>query len=100
MKKFIQKYQIYSGLAWSGKNKSLILGRWPETITPMNRKLLLALRILFWISLTATLIVFYYSLRQTESGFKATLLSLGLWALTYAIHLGIKRIRKKGERSI
>lgn len=65
----------------------------------MNQRLLLALRVLFWIFLTATLIVFYFSLRQTELGLKATLFALGLWIITYAIHLGIKKIRKKEERS-
>lgn len=58
-----------------------------------NQSLLVALRILYWIFFAATVIVFYYSLRQTQNGFRATLYALALWMLTYLIHLGIKKIK-------
>jgi hypothetical protein len=56
--------------------------------------LLLILKPLFWLLLTGTFIVFYYSLRQTESGFTATLYALALWGMTYLVHLAIKKLKK------
>jgi hypothetical protein len=56
--------------------------------------LLLILKPLFWILLIGTIIVFYYSLRQTDSGFTATLYALVLWGITYLVHLAIKRLKK------
>ena len=59
-----------------------------------DQKLLNILKPLFWILLVITIIVFYFSLRQTDSGFSATLYALILWALTYGVHLAIKKINK------
>ena len=60
-----------------------------------DQKLLNFLKPLFWILLVITIIVFYISLRQNDTGFSATLYSLVLWALTYGVHLAIKKINKK-----
>jgi hypothetical protein len=59
-----------------------------------NENLILILRILFWILLIGTIVVFYYSLRQTEAGFTTNLYALILWGMTYLVHLAIKKLKK------
>lgn len=53
------------------------------------------LEVVFWLSLVATLFVFYVSLRSDEMGFRATIYALLLLGITYGIHFLNKRIKKK-----
>jgi hypothetical protein len=53
------------------------------------------LEFLFWISLVATLFIFYVSLRSDEMGFRATIYALVMLGITYGIHFLNQRIKKK-----
>jgi len=53
------------------------------------------LEIVFWISLVATLFVFYVSLRSDEMGFRATIYALVMLGITYGVHFLNQRMKKK-----
>lgn len=57
------------------------------------------LKTTYWIFLAATAVVFYYSLRQSESGFIATLIALGGWGLIYLVNLIMKKVQKKYDEA-
>ncbi len=53
------------------------------------------LEVVFWLSLAATLFVFYVSLRSDEMGFRATIYALVMLGLTYGIHFLNQKVKKK-----
>jgi len=53
------------------------------------------LEVVFWLSLVATLFVFYVSLRSDEMGFRATIYALIMLGITYGIHFLNKKVKKK-----
>ena len=56
------------------------------------------LNTLFWILLVATLILFYYSLRSDEHGFRATVYTLILFGITYLDYYIYKKVKDKIEK--
>jgi len=55
------------------------------------------LKILYYSGLVLTFLVFFYSLRTDEEGFKYTIYAIVIWAITYGLHLWMKKIRKDEE---
>ena len=56
------------------------------------------LHTLFWILLVATLILFYYSLRTDEHGFRANIYTLILFGVTYLDYYIYKKVKEKIEK--
>ncbi|MGK7393595.1 MAG: hypothetical protein ACNS62_03445 [Candidatus Cyclobacteriaceae bacterium M3_2C_046] len=62
-----------------------------------NKTIIVMLQTVYWVLLGLTFIVFYYSLRNDQDGFRATIYALIMWGATYLIHLLIKKLKKQSE---